>query len=280
MRAWPNLRKMLSARGYDPEAMPNRPTVRYLERTLLAENKGFVVLKITPQQYRDPPPDGGSPREREPVRHLVGNDVRNPPLLSLPKQLGKADSGQGEEAEAQTRAGVEAEMNAIINEEERQRIGPDIALSFLVDSKIGVDAIRSLEAFMRGKGIARGIVLACGKPTPKTHTTLGDLQDIRIEVLCYKRYAFNLPDHARVPVHRVFTSRTECATFFRMIHVEPDKLPRQSKDDPVSQYYGLMPGDVVRYIRPTCVYHRVVWADDGDYGQSDEPEEPKAGRKR
>ena len=233
MIAWPNIRKMLRARGYDVSATPIGVGADYVERALLGKNRGRLVF---------PRADEARDGEGKPVRRVVGTDRNGGPLLSLPKE----------------RMHEIPQLEESIREDERRRLGERIAVSFLTDDKVGVGAVRTLEAWMRESGVTRGIIFACGRPTPMTHQELRNLKGMMIEVLWYKRYAFELPAHYLIPPHRVFTSRVECESLPEMLHTPMEKLPRQTKDEALTSYYGLLPGDVVRYMRPDGVYYRVV----------------------
>lgn len=139
---------------------------------------------------------------------------------------------------------------------------------FTDDMKIGVDPIRGLRDWMQKHEYSMGIIFSGEGATSfagKEITTY----DASIEMLWYSEFGFCVVDHMLIPDHTILTPKQK-ENFLRNANLKKDtSLHRLKITDPVSRYYGLKLGDVVRFERKVgCmepfVTYRVVVPENSD----------------
>lgn len=111
----------------------------------------------------------------------------------------------------------------------------------------------------------RFIILLHQDPTPPAKRALEtDLERYRyVEVYPINRFLFNITRHRLVPKHRRMTEE-EIQKLYQTYDCTKNQLPKILITDPISQYYGYTPGDVIEITRsgiPTTgrsIYYRMV----------------------
>jgi len=110
---------------------------------------------------------------------------------------------------------------------------------------IGVRYISQLKKDMDKMELDEGMVISSGHYTQAAKALA---RKNRIELIPLTSPAFNIFEHAIVPVHQILTpeEREEVLAKYR---VKPYQLPRIKASDPVAKAIGAKPGDIVRIIR-------------------------------
>jgi len=86
--------------------------------------------------------------------------------------------------------------------------------------------------------------------------------ELTMELFYYSEVSFNITDHYLVPRHELM-DKEHVTEILERFKCSRDQLPKISKDDPVSKYYGAKIGDVFKIYRksPTAglaEYYRLV----------------------
>ncbi|ALX27625.1 DNA-directed RNA polymerase subunit RPB5 [Golden Marseillevirus] len=131
-----------------------------------------------------------------------------------------------------------------------------------VESKV-VFAQRVLEEAKKRE--PQQIVLIVDKPlVSKAKTAISNIRKItNINVFELADVQFSKPRHKLVPKHRL-VSAEERKAVLESYQVEEKDLPRISCSDPIVQWYGWCPGDIIEILRKEGIFqmhktHRIVW---------------------
>jgi DNA-directed RNA polymerase subunit H (RpoH/RPB5) len=151
--------------------------------------------------------------------------------------------------------------------------GP-ILVVFTPVSKINVDTVRAVIERMKaasaggGEAVRRALLLSVEGYTPKVPLEIAALagRRVRIELALYGHHSFCPVDNRLVPEHDILSRDQKAALLSRLGLADDSLLPKQTRGDAVSRYYGLDVGDVVHYRRPMGTlelqhYYRVVIPD-------------------
>ncbi len=121
------------------------------------------------------------------------------------------------------------------------------------ESTVGIASINRLQKVMKDLELERGIIVTDGR---YTHAVKQGAKKRRIELLPKMFPAFDLFEHALVPVHRIL-SEEEKNELLAKYRVKPYQLPQIGSSDPAVKAIGAKPGDVLRIMRksPTAGEH-------------------------
>eukprot|EP00727_Mastigamoeba_balamuthi_P009814 m51a1_g5455 hypothetical protein (210) ;mRNA; r:222389-223443 len=125
------------------------------------------------------------------------------------------------------------------------------------DEKVNLTPIKGYCETMSSKGIVRGIVVIAGVLTSFAKRAVLAMTKQKIELFSEEELLVNITRHSLVPEHQVL-SRDEKATLLQRYNLKDSQLPRMLVTDPVSKYYGLQRGQVVKIIRQSETAGRYV----------------------
>jgi DNA-directed RNA polymerase I, II, and III subunit RPABC1 len=137
-----------------------------------------------------------------------------------------------------------------------------IFIGFPLTSKIGVKEINSYQVKMKDAKVKRAILVV--QPSPKAPSS----QAVKaIETLAHKGYLIelfkesellvNITEHVLVPKH-IPLSGEEKDALMKRYKLKEHQLPRMLITDPITRYYGLARGSVVKIVRPSETSGRYV----------------------
>jgi DNA-directed RNA polymerase I, II, and III subunit RPABC1 len=108
------------------------------------------------------------------------------------------------------------------------------------DPKVGVKPIRNYCNRMKDEGVTKAIIVVQEGITPFAKQALVDITE-----------------HILVPTHQLLSGDEKAALLLRY-KLKESQLPRMQSSDPISRYYGLTRGQVVKIIRPSETAGRYV----------------------
>ena len=122
-----------------------------------------------------------------------------------------------------------------------------------LDPKVGVKPIKRYLERMNEESVTRAILVVQQNLTAFARQALAEIQaseGLTLEQFQESELLVNITEHVLVPQHTVLT-REEKDTLLKRYKMKDAQLPRIQLSDPVSRYYGLARGQVVRIIRPS-----------------------------
>jgi DNA-directed RNA polymerase I, II, and III subunit RPABC1 len=133
-----------------------------------------------------------------------------------------------------------------------------IYVFFPNDAKVGVKPIRVYKTKMVEDKINKAIVVVKDGVTPfaKNEIVAGsrvnteNLVPIFIETFTEAELIIDITEHELVPEHELLTA-SEKKELLDEFSLKETQLPKMTATDPISRYYGLKKGDVVKIIRPS-----------------------------
>ena len=97
--------------------------------------------------------------------------------------------------------------------------------------------------------IYHSIVICDGSILPGAKNyILGLKPKYDLELFVIEEVLFDITQHELVPVHIVL-SRSEKERFLKYYSVTEAQLPRMTLTDPITRFYGLKPGQIVKIVR-------------------------------
>mmetsp|Transcript_5444 Transcript_5444/g.23142 ORF Transcript_5444/g.23142 Transcript_5444/m.23142 type:complete len:213 (-) Transcript_5444:772-1410(-) len=123
--------------------------------------------------------------------------------------------------------------------------------------KVSVKSLKDTIARMERDGVHRAIMIMSEGLTPSAADAISKLDRYRIEPFLENELLVNITHHVLVPKHEML-SKAEKKALLKRYKLKESQLPRVQQRDPVSRYYGLSPGDVVRITRPSETAGRYV----------------------
>jgi len=129
---------------------------------------------------------------------------------------------------------------------------------FPEEPKVGIKTIKTYCQRMQEENIHRAIILVQNGMTPTAKQSLGDMAPKYIlEQFLESELLVNITEHMLVPEHIVMTSEEKKELLDRY-KLKESQLPRIQVNDPVSRYFGLRRGVVVKIVRPSETAGRYV----------------------
>jgi len=113
--------------------------------------------------------------------------------------------------------------------------------------KLNADTIKSYIASLQSASISHGLLVFDGTVTPIVKNIVENLPDLQmnIELFAADDLQYNITEHKLVPKH-ILMSKEEILAFKKKFGV---KIPKMLRSDPISRFYGLQKGDIVKVIR-------------------------------
>jgi len=129
---------------------------------------------------------------------------------------------------------------------------------FPEDEKVGVKPIKVYTDRMREENVGNAILVLRVDITPFAKQAVQEMSDsFRIEHFKEPELLVDITEHTLVPTHQVLT-QNEKQELLKRYRLKETQLPRIQPNDPVSRYYCLRRGQVVKIIRPSETAGRYV----------------------
>eukprot|EP00543_Licmophora_paradoxa_P009044 CAMPEP_0202446468 /NCGR_PEP_ID=MMETSP1360-20130828/4942_1 /ASSEMBLY_ACC=CAM_ASM_000848 /TAXON_ID=515479 /ORGANISM="Licmophora paradoxa, Strain CCMP2313" /LENGTH=231 /DNA_ID=CAMNT_0049062945 /DNA_START=165 /DNA_END=860 /DNA_ORIENTATION=+ len=129
---------------------------------------------------------------------------------------------------------------------------------FPTDEKVGVKPIKVFTDRMRAEAVTNAIMVLRVDITPFAKQALQEMSDsFRIEHFKEAELLVDITQHQLVPEHQLLTGN-EKSELLKRYRLKETQLPRIQPNDPVSRYYGMKRGQVVKIIRPSETAGRYV----------------------
>merc|ERR1719361_2737130 len=126
------------------------------------------------------------------------------------------------------------------------------------DPKIGIKTIRTYCKRMQEENITRAIIVVQAGMTPSAKQSLQDMAPKYIlEQFLEAELLINITEHDLVPEHVVMTLEEKRELLLKY-KLKDNQLMRIQAGDPVSRYYGLKRGQVVKIIRASETAGRYI----------------------
>lgn len=133
-----------------------------------------------------------------------------------------------------------------------------IMICFPDESRITVPIIASIAQKMHTGLIKRTIMIGKGNITPSAKQAIVEVQShFIIEFFEEKELLVNITEHELVPKHIVMND-IEKQALLKRYRVKESQLPKIQVTDPVSRYFGLSKGQVVKIIRTSETAGRYI----------------------
>ena len=140
----------------------------------------------------------------------------------------------------------------------------DLFIFVTMEQKVGIKAVRKLQAWLDQRAIGKAIVIYKTSITPFAKQAI--LQREREEgtiIQCFttQELQLDIAQHQCVPHHQVLSDEDK-KTILSKYSSDVSKYPKLLKNDPMARYYGLQPGHMVQITRQyecgTYLTYRIV----------------------
>ncbi|KZT51753.1 RPB5 subunit of DNA-directed RNA polymerase [Calocera cornea HHB12733] len=133
----------------------------------------------------------------------------------------------------------------------RSNPSDQIFVFFADEKSVGIKTMRRFIHILDEKAIQRGIIIYPTAMTPSSRKVISQMAaQYTLEEFAESELLVNITKHKLVPRHEVMTPE-EKRELLDKYRLRESQLPRIQLGDPVSRYYGLKRGQVVRIIRPS-----------------------------
>mmetsp|Transcript_8745 Transcript_8745/g.16107 ORF Transcript_8745/g.16107 Transcript_8745/m.16107 type:complete len:204 (-) Transcript_8745:240-851(-) len=125
------------------------------------------------------------------------------------------------------------------------------------DKKLSTSTMKTFEQRMNHHKVTRAIIVVQERITNLAKQAIEEMDKMQIETFLESELLVNITKHRYVPKHQVLTEKEKQALLAKY-HLKETQLPRMQKVDPISRFYGLKQGQVVKIFRPSETAGRYV----------------------
>ena len=121
------------------------------------------------------------------------------------------------------------------------------------DPKVGVKPIKKCVERMKEEEVKRAVLVIQQSMTAFAKQSIQEMcsaESLVLEQFLEAELLVNITEHVLVPQHMILT-KEEKAILLKRYKLKEAQLPRMQLVDPISRYYGLTRGQVVKIIRPS-----------------------------
>ena len=125
------------------------------------------------------------------------------------------------------------------------------------DKKIGIELVKEIISNIIPLNLNRLILVVKDKLTSFAKKELQNLPiSFEIEIFLQQEVLFNVTHHEFVPKHILLTDKEDIKDIYETYGTS---LPRISKTDKISRYYGAKVGQIFKILRKNTIYYRLVY---------------------
>lgn len=126
------------------------------------------------------------------------------------------------------------------------------------DGSVKIQTLRKYHEKMKDEGVFRCLLIIRENLSPVAKQTMSTLRSTYIfEDFMEKELLVNITHHKLVPKHEVLSDAAK-TTLLTKYKLKETQLPRMGEQDPITRYFGLSRGQVVKVIRPSETAGRYV----------------------
>ncbi|KAM0790787.1 hypothetical protein ACM66B_004635 [Microbotryomycetes sp. NB124-2] len=134
----------------------------------------------------------------------------------------------------------------------------EIYVFYSDEAAVGIKTMRKFITILEEQKIPKGILIYKTSMTPSANKVITAMaSQYQIEAFPESELLVNITHHILVPKHEVLSS-TAKQELLQKYRLKDTQLPRIQLTDPVSRYYGLKRGQVVKITRPSETSGRYV----------------------
>lgn len=124
-----------------------------------------------------------------------------------------------------------------------------IYVEFMQDNTMGIKEIKRFATYVASNNYKAGIMVTVGALSPQARKGINATSALTtLECFLLEDLLVNITHHDLVPTH-VVLSKEEKTALLKRYRLKETQLPRILIKDPISRYYGLKRGQVVKIIR-------------------------------
>lgn len=187
------------------------------------------------------------------VRRTVLKMLHNRKYLVHPSELERSFDGFKE------KYGYPVDKKQIVDIVSRNEDPNDRLIVFYPEEeKVDVKSMGQLAMTMQTKSIKRAILVVEKDISPFAKKSLAEVQPLYyIEVFKESELLVDITEHELVPKHEVLSAEDK-DQLMRRYKLKDSQLPRMYTTDPITRYFGLVRGQVVKIIRSSETAGRYV----------------------
>jgi len=126
-----------------------------------------------------------------------------------------------------------------------------IVIFFIFETKVSVKKMKEIKDIIeKDEGYTHMIIVYKNNITSFAKQFISTNLNIHVQVFSENELSFNVTKHELVPKHEILTTGEKLAVL-KKYKCESTKFPTMLSSDPVSRYYGLKPGTMVKITRPS-----------------------------
>ncbi|KAK4047877.1 DNA-directed RNA polymerases II 24 kDa polypeptide (RNA polymerase II subunit 5) [Microbotryomycetes sp. JL221] len=155
-------------------------------------------------------------------------------------------------------AGVTDKARLSFKANTAEKDGGEIYVFYSDEAAVGIKTMRKFITILEEQKIPKGILIYKTSMTPSANKVISAMaSQYQIEAFPEAELLVNITHHCLVPRHDVLTKQ-EKIELLQKYRLKDTQLPRIQLSDPVSRYYGLKRGQVVKITRPSETSGRYV----------------------